>query len=242
MKKLTACLLLLFSLSVFAQKNDATCNCPVLNNIGIPPYPLNTKATRTFHLPNNTNIILCGYTDTSVVKGKALFSEFTLSECGTNDVLGFWGAVLSCNVKVNNDTLLVERLEPLPIGKSMKTEFRPWTTERIYYVNAELVNDIQIDPRIPKYTTSQIASVLKLYSRTPNKNNDSLSELADKLLICVLSGSKEAERYLLNFKNKFTMIDGEVEEGYDTTLRMLKFWETHHYDVIKIDSHFQRYY
>jgi hypothetical protein len=204
--------------TTFGQSNKAVCKCPITIYAG-------TKADTTFHLSNNVSIALCGYRETEAIKGKALFSEFVLSVCGSNKIIKFWGAVELCNVKVVKDTLFVETLIDLPTGKKMSYEKTIWTIERIYFVKGKTKTASTINPRMPKYNSDQIPYVLKLYDHTKDQNSEKTGELIDKLFIATISGSNKAKDLLVNFHKKFTKLDGVYFEQYDDAIRMLSLWD-----------------
>ena len=207
-----------FSYFADSQNHKSECRCPV------SPYA-DVKSEVTFRLSNNTSIVLCGSRETDIIKGKTLYSEFVLSVCGSNKIIKFWDAVTFCDVKQKKDTLLVETLVNLPVGKSMKYEETVWTIERIHLAKGKIKRDSVINPQLPKYTQSQISTIINLYNHTRNANNDTTIELADKLFISTISGSKKAKKYLVSFTKKFTRLDGVYLEEYDSIIRMLKLWD-----------------
>ena len=76
------------------------------------------KPDTIVYLPNGKSIMLCGYRNRD--DHPNTFSEFVLSVCGSNSIIDFWDAMLTCLIKAKNDTLLVERIERLPTGKNLK--------------------------------------------------------------------------------------------------------------------------
>jgi hypothetical protein len=220
-------LILVFIVPVFAfgQNRTPACKCPTSMYSG-------TKADTIFHLSGNASIVLCGGKDTGIIKGKVLYSEFVLSVCGSDKIIKFWGALQLCNLKVRKDRLIVETMVYLPVGKSMAYQETVWTIEHIGVVKNKVVRDSVINPQLPKYIKSQVNGVLNLYKSTPNLNNDKTIELADRLFVSAISNDKKARYYLLNFKNKFTNLDGVYAEEYDTIISMLKLWDdTKHHPV-----------
>lgn len=186
------------------------------------------KPIKIFRFSNKKSVGLFGYEETTLIKGKTLYSEFVLSECGAKKVIKFWGAVLTCDVTFANDTVYVKTLYDFPVGKGMKPMYLPWTIERIYFSGSKATRNLMINPAIPKYTPAQIARVQSQYRHAPNANSDATVDLADKLLICAMSGSKKAKYLLVNFPKKFTTLDGAPAEEYDTIMRMLNLWGKTH--------------
>ena len=140
-------------------------------------------------------------------------------------IIKFWGAVLTCDVTFAHDTVYVKTLYDFPVGRAMKPEYLPWTIERIYFSGGKAIRKLMINPAIPKYTPAQVAMVFKQYQHAPNENSDATIDLADKLLVSTMSGSKKAKYLLVNFQKKFTTLDGAPAEAYDTIMGMLGLWE-----------------
>jgi len=221
--------------SSFAQKSAPGCYCPTKGLKGMPsPYKPNTKATRIFDLGNARSIALCGYEEKKLIKGKILYSGFVLSVCGSDRPIDFWGETKYCDIKQNKDTLYVETLTELPATPTGKETLTAWTIERFYFAGDKLKRTLTVDPKLPKYSAAQIATVFKLYATTADDNSDKVAELADKLFICAISGSKQAGKYLETFKTKFTRLDGATAESYDYTFGMFKLWQKQGYKTVDI--------
>jgi hypothetical protein len=181
------------------------------------------KADTTFHLANGKSIVLCSYENPG--SSPATFSEFLLSVCGQDSIIGFWGAVLTCRLKVNKDTLLVDQLENLPTGKNFKFQEAVWTTEKIYFVGQQPVRQLSINRHIGKYTPGEIQVVLKNYKTSKKGLDDSKLKIANELFIAAISGSKKARQYFKEFKNKFGTLDGALAEEYNELAAMLALWD-----------------
>jgi hypothetical protein len=211
-------LLIILKFSVNAQSISPTCKCASSIYTG-------TKADTVFHLTKNNYIALCGYRDLGAIKGRILYSEFVLSACGSKKIIKFWDAVTLCDLTVLKDTLFVNTIVDLPVGKGMAYEKVYWLIERIYFKKGRIIRDSIVNKAIPKYTPTQIASVLKLYNKTPDQNSEKTALLMDRLLVAAVSGSKQAKYYLTNFHGKFTQLSGVIFEQYDTDFKMLKEWK-----------------
>jgi hypothetical protein len=227
------CVLFLY-ISAFAQTKAPVCYCPTASKWG-PKYEKGTKANRIFDLGNGQSIALCGYAEKKLIRGKTLYSEFVLSACGSADAIGVWGALETCNIETANDTLLVNILKLLPATPKATETYFTWTTERFYYTQMKLKRTITINPELPKYSPTQIGVVLSLYDQhNVNDNSDAVAELADKLLLCALSGSKQAENDLRNFSKKFKNLDGATAESYDNTYRMFQLWQKQGFKSVEV--------
>ena len=91
MKPIQLTLLLLMPAFTWAQKQVSVCKCP--KTFWVKP---GAKPAKIFHFSNASSIGLFGYEDTELIKGKNLYSEFILTECGAKRIIKFWGAVLTC--------------------------------------------------------------------------------------------------------------------------------------------------
>ncbi len=202
--------------SIYGQTKNGSCDCPKTQYAG-------TKADTTFHLSNGKTIVLCGYKNPD--SKPTTFSEFILSVCGQDTIIDFWGAVLTCRLKVNKDTLLVDQLQNLPTGKNFKYQETIWTTENIYFSGQKLVRKLVVNRRIRKYSQDEIQSVLKTYEKAKTGLDDSKMEIANKLFIATISGDKKARQYFNEFKSKFGTLDGAFAEEYSDLTAMMELWD-----------------
>ena len=202
--------------SLYGQTKKVSCDCPKTQYAG-------TKADTTFHLSNGKTIVLCGYKNPD--SKPATFSEFILSVCEQDTIIDFWGAVLTCRLKVNKDTLLVDQLQNLPTGTNFKFQETVWTTEKLYFSGQKIVRKLIVNRQIRKYNQDEIQSVLKSYETAKYGLNDSKMEIANKLFIATISDDKKARQYFKEFKNKFGALDGAFAEEYSDLTAMLGLWD-----------------
>lgn len=202
--------------SVYGQTKKTSCDCPKTQFAG-------TKADTTFYLFNGKTIVLCGYKNPD--SKPTTFSEFILAVCGQDTIIDFWGAVMTCRLKVNKDTLLVGQLQNLPTGKNFKFQEAIWTTEKIYFSGQKLVRKLEVNSQIRKYSRDEIQSVLKTYETATLGLDDSKMEIANKLFIAAISGDKIARQYFKEFINKFGTLDGAFAEEYSDLTAMLELWD-----------------
>jgi hypothetical protein len=201
--------------SVFGQIQQVNCDCPKTIWAG-------TKPDSIFYLANGKTIVLCGYKNPDIEP--TTFSEFILAVCGQDSIIDFWGAVLTCRLKVNKDTLLVEQLQNLPIGKDFKYQETVWTTEKIYFSGQKIVRKLVVNRQINKYNHDQIKSVIKSYEAASPGIDESKMEIACLLFIATISGDKTSRQYFNEFRRKF-ILDGDFAEGYNDLTKMLNQWD-----------------
>ncbi|MEO6883859.1 MAG: hypothetical protein ABI199_07525 [Bacteroidia bacterium] len=202
--------------SVYGQTKTVSCDCPKTEYAG-------TKADTTFYLSNGKAIALCGYKNTD--SKPTTFSEFILSVCGQDTIIDFWDAELSCRLKINKDTLLVDELQNLPIGKNFKFQEIVWTTEKIYFNGQKVIRKLLVNRQIGQYDETKIHSVLKAYETAKPGLDDSKMVIANKLFIATISGNPKARQYFKEFKNKFGILDGAFAEEYSDLTAMLELWD-----------------
>ncbi|WP_430400883.1 hypothetical protein [Flavobacterium sp.] len=213
---ITIILTFLILTSTYGQTNKNSCDCPKTEYA-------ETKADTTFHLSNGKSIVLCGYKNPK--SNPITYSEFILSVCGQDTIIDFWGALLTCQLKVNKDTLFVYELQNLPIGKNFKYQETVWTTEKIYFCGQKNFRKHLVNRQIRKYTEKEIQTVLKTYETEKYGLNESKMVIANKLLIATISGNKKARQYFKEFKTKFGILDGAFAEEYSQLKAMLELWD-----------------
>jgi len=214
--KLSIILTVLTFSSAFGQTWKVSCNCPKTQFAG-------TKADTAFHFSNGKTIVLCGYKNPD--SKPPTFSEFVLAVCGQDTIIHFWGAVLTCNLKMKKDSLFVEELKNLPTGKNFKFQATVWTTEKIYFRGQKTIRNLIINRQITKYSKSEIKAVLKEYETGKQGLGANKMDIANKLFIATISGDKTARQYFKGFKTKYGTLDGAFHEEYDELTKMIELWD-----------------
>lgn len=213
------------------QVRAQTCKCPPNEFVN----PMAKKADTVFHLSNGESISLCGSKDTGIIPGPNVYTEFVLAACGEKHIIKFWGAVLDCRLHVYKDTLIVETIDNLPTGKNMRYQWTVWTIEHIYFKSGKAARDFKVNKQIPKYTEHEIQAALKQYEEAirissargnPDNVNNVNMEIADKLFMSAISGSRQARADLKTFYKHFGGLSGEYLEWYDDIMRKLALWDT----------------
>lgn len=202
--------------TVCGQTKKVSCNCPKTDYAG-------TKADTTFYLSNGKAIVLCGYKNTE--SHPITFSEFVLAVCGQDTIIGFWGAVLTCQLKTNKDTLIVGQLTNLPTGKNFKYKQTILVVDKIYFQGKKMFRKLEVNKEIKKYTPDEIAQVTKEYETSKGKLDEKKMELADRLFIAAISGDNTARQYFKEFEKKFGTLDGAFLEDYESLTEKLELWD-----------------
>ncbi|ESU19958.1 hypothetical protein FCR2A7T_13670 [Flavobacterium cauense R2A-7] len=215
MKKYLIILCFLLSAMGFSQ-SKAECFCPKSEVTSFQ------KSDTIFSFSNNRQIALCGYKE--IIDDKSYYSEFVISECGSDKIIEFWGATATCLTRFSNDKLNIETLLPLPLGNDYEYRDFVWSTETFYYSGAKLQRIFQINKGIKKYTQNQIQQVLKAFEKADAKLNDETMVLCNKLFVAAISNSEKARKYFLDFETKFGTLDGAFAEEYKDLKAKLALW------------------
>lgn len=182
-----------------------------------------TKADTTFHFTNRKTIVLCGYKNPE--SHPTSFSEFIISVCGSNTIIDFWDATLTCRVKTDHDTLFVEQIESLPTGRNLAYQPTVWSVEKIYFKGQQVKRNFAVNRKIRKYTSSEIKTVLQNFKTAKIELTDETMELGNKLFIATISGDKAARKYFKEFRTHFGVLDGAFKEEYDDPASKLELWD-----------------
>lgn len=208
-------LLISFS-NVYGQTEKFLCECPISQFA-------ETKPDTAFHLTNGKTIVLCGYIQSG--RNPSTYSEFVLAVCGEDKIIDFWDAVLTCQLKVNKDTLLVEQVVNLPIGKNFKFQEAVWSTEKLYFNDQKIKRELFVNRQIEKYSQNEIKQVLKEYKTVKAGIDENKMEIANRLFIATISGDDSARQYLKEFETKFGILDGAFSLEYKELISMLSLWD-----------------
>ena len=201
--------------AAFGQ-NRETCGCPKNEFAG-------TKAETTFYFTNGKTIALCGYRNPE--SKLTTFSEFVLSVCGSNKIIDFWGATLTCRLKTDGDTLFVEQIENLPTGKNFNYQPTVWSIEKIYFKGQQVRRSLAINRKIRKYNPTEIKAVLQSFRTAETGLSDKAMELGNMLFIATISGDKTARQYFKDFRTHFGVLDGAFKEEYNDLVAKLELWD-----------------
>lgn len=202
--------------SIFSFAQNESCKCAKNNTSN------QSKPDTVFCFSNQKKISLFGYIDRS--KRPYIFSESALAECGKDSILDSWDATINCEINMRNDTLIINELKKLPVGKDLTFIETIWTTENIYYKGEYINIKATKNSKIPKYSKSQITKVLNDYKRSSGEIDDQKMDLVNRLFVAAISGNATARAYFHEFSKKYSL-DGAFAEDYKDLEAMLEFWD-----------------
>ncbi|MEQ8241154.1 MAG: SH3 domain-containing protein [Cyclobacteriaceae bacterium] len=187
------------------------CNCP-------SDYGMN--GSRTILLANleNSTLAVCGYLLQRTEDNSIKASEFTISNCATNEVLRFYGAVTTCYVRSTGKSLEIIELDRLPLGKGFQWIQTPYRKVVLSDVSGTpTFGDEKFVLDLSNITDSDIASFV---SELPNYKGqgyfDEIETFIGKLLICSLKGNKQCEAVFNDINNYLNFVlDGAFKEFYN---------------------------
>jgi len=198
-------IIMLFALcGVFAQE---TCKCPP------SPDSTATISDSVFYFQNGKSVILCGSID--VDTRTTTFSAFIVRLCGQDSAIGFWSENKTCRVSVSRDTLNIESLVNLPVGREFGYLPVPLLTDKVYMAGDRIRRATRINPRVRKYTQSECGAIVKKYEATPKPIVDDLEDVMNRLFMAAISGNNKAYSHFQEFTTINPELDGDSQEQYN---------------------------
>ncbi len=202
----------------YYPETSIICNCP-------QPYnPEDAKPVLNVII-DNTNLSVCGFLLQRQSPNSIKITEFTISNCETNEVLRFYDAVTTCQVRSTANSLEITELERLPVGSGFQWIQTPLKKVILSDVSGTpKFGDEQFALDLSNITDTDISSFV---GELPNyKGKGYFKEIETfigKLLVCSLKGNeqcetifKEVESYL-NFE-----LGGHYKEFYNKCKSVLE--------------------
>ncbi len=194
------------------------CSCP-------DSYGMDGQKTVLYTNLENSSIAVCGYLLQRTGDNSIKISEFTISNCKTNEVLRFYSAVTTCYVRSTGNSLEIIELDRLPIGERFQWVQTPY--RRV------LLSDVS---GIPTFGDEKF--VLDLSSISDSDTNSFVGELPNykgkgyfeeietfigKLLICSLKGNEQCKTVFNDIDNYLNFVlDGHFREFYNDCKNVLR--------------------
>jgi hypothetical protein len=176
------------------------CNCPKHEHKAL-----------TFFFHNKMKLLICG--SGASIKTDTIYSGFSLLSCNENKVLKSWNATDSARVNFSNDTLFIENIKNLPVGKNFTDVPTTFYIDR-YFINQDSIySDYAINKELPKYNKAEIKMVIDQYKKAgslyPESARRYTQNLPERMLMAAVSGNEEMGKALFSFEQKF----GPLEEA-----------------------------
>lgn len=186
-----------------------TCNC-LFNQYDSSSF----KPVKLFSFKNNN--ILGLYGDQNIEGRDTSYNGIAICYCNKSRIVYDMVDFGMINFKVNQikDSLFVEEIIGIPNGKNYQFIWQPFYVTKLFFIKDSLVERVYFKKGLKRYTQLQIADVLNQYKTSKRENCDHTIEIATRLFWAYISGSKEAEKYLKSFFQKFGPFDGACSEDW----------------------------
>lgn len=195
-----------------------SCNCP-------SDYGMNGLRTVLLANLEKTTLAVCGFLLQRTGDNSIKVSEFTISNCETNEVLRFYGAVTTCYVRSTENSLEIIELDRLPLGEGFQWIQTPYRKVILSDVSGTLkFGDEQFVLDLSNISDSDINSFV---SELPNYQGkgyfEEIETFIGKLLICSLKGNEQCEAVFNDIENYLNFVlDGAFREFYNDCKNVLE--------------------
>jgi len=203
-----------------AQIKKQSCNCPTGQDLAHQGAP-----EKIFYFKNGQQIGLCG--DIEPGNKDTIYSEVILYHCGAEGFFRGWNGTQTCKITQDNDTVVVEKLVKLPVGKNMEVVSTSFRIEKFYYSGSKFITLSVYRTDLPKYTPAQIKNVLDQYTSLTRGDYDKALLVYRQLFWSYVSGSSEADEYLEKFEQQFGPFTERFDE-FDEIRGLYWFWNLNH--------------
>jgi len=200
-----------------AESTD--CNCPQPYNTEDAKPVLNAKV-------GNTNLTICGFLEQRQSSNSVKISEFTISNCDTDEVLRFYGAETTCQVSVEGDVLEIVELDRLPLGNNFKWIQTPYRKVILSDVNGTpTFGDEEFVLDLSNIADSDINSFVDELPNYKGKGYfKEIETFIGQLLIGSMKGSEECETVFNDIDNYLNFVlDGAFREFHNDCKSVLEY-------------------
>jgi len=195
------------------QTRKPSCPCP--------DPDLRSQPTMIFDFGKGRRINLCGYREEG--RKDTVFSAFELYQCGR--MLDRSDETGTSKFTRRNDTLFLQEISLLPVGRNFSTVAMPFRVRKFYFQKDFVYDSTYYLSTPPRYTTAQINRVLQQYAQLSWQNLDSVNLVAHRLLWACISGSSKAGGCLRQIKNRSAFFDGAIAEEWEGTWAEYRDWQ-----------------
>ena len=191
------------------------------------PSDYGMEGSRTVLLANldKTTLAVCGYLLQRTGDNSIKVSEFTISNCETNEVLRFYGAVTTCYVRSIENALEIIELDRLPLGEGFQWIQTPYRKVILSDASGTLkFSDEQFVLDLSSIYDSDINSFVNELPNYKDKGYfEEIETFIGKLLICSLKGNEQCEAIFNDIDNYLNFVlDGAFREFYNDCKKVLE--------------------
>ena len=173
----------------------------------------------------NSNLIVCGFLKQRQSANSVKISEFTISNCETDEVLRFYGAVTTCQVSVKGEVLEIVELDRLPLGKNFKWIQTPYRKAILSDVaGTPTFSDAEFVLDLSNISNSDVKSFVDELPNYKGKGYfQEIENFIGKLLICSLKGNEQCEIVFNDIDNYLNFVlDGALAEFHNDCKSVLE--------------------
>ncbi len=178
-----------------------------------------------YKLSKNVSLGFCGFLNKDYkdeIK-ENIYVESYLFNCSNNQKIYEWWALQNCSIKQKGDTVLISEYYLLPIGDSLKLEWKPFFITKVFVDSNEFRARQSFLTEAYNYTQEEVTTILERYEETTDKtyewNSLKYLDLCYQLFWCYVSGSEKALVYLKEADKRFKHFSGHVAKEYYDLLR-----------------------
>ncbi len=172
-----------------------------------------------------TTLAVCGYLLQRAGENAIKISEFTVSDCSSNEVLRFYGAVTTCQVRAKGSSLEIIELDRLPIGERFQWIQTPYRKVEIRDVNGTpKFGDEQYVLDLSMVTDADINAFVRDLPKYKNKGYfDEVETFIGKLLVCSLKGNEQCKTIFNDIDSYLNFVlDGAYAKFYNDCRNVLE--------------------
>lgn len=148
---------------------------------------------------------------TDSIPGETMYSDFTISECASGNIVGKWGEGTRCTVEMSSDTLIIKQFSYIALSPNLDMIDVPWQISKYCYIHGQLSLTKHFNNEI-HYSAEQINRAFEHLDTTQWQTQAELSDsrksyrmmrFASQMMVAAISGSPRGMQYFLLVKERF---------------------------------------
>jgi hypothetical protein len=143
--------------------------------------------------------------------GDITYSDFIVSECESDSIIGKWNKHTSCTIEMSGDSLLIKEIEFMAMSPNLDMVYVPFIVHTYYYYNNILQHKQHFNPEV-RYTDKQISTAFQKLDTNlwrqhaeikGTKEAYKMMRFANQMMIAAMSGDTNGYHYFRLVKEKF---------------------------------------